>query len=314
MAYFGSKNVICIDRFKTAALYFDRVIPIELGVAGQALIPPGFGPREVDLKSLSAKKSQKLRGSIQISYSQVWEVVFGSKQNSALDARNKWCDYVEEFCGQLINAHENLPMHEMKVALISSLQGNNPITSKAYYKFLQDMKLQSASLFLPSDTVPEYDKNGRDIMLTISQMPLVDAENASFEQICEFRNDDEARHKLRNFRLFLSNEYEEKALDYIEDDIAKRMDDYVAAAKKHGFDVFISSMQCIIDSKNIQTVLAGGLLALLFGGPITAISTAATIEVASVMLTLAKQIKDYTFLRDQHELAYIMHAKKYLKK
>ena len=62
--------------------------------------------------------------------------------------------------------------------------------------------------------------------LTPANIPLIDTSKASWEQILERRKDTRALRKLRKLKMFLQDNYQGKDKDYIEDDLAMRLDKY----------------------------------------------------------------------------------------
>lgn len=111
----------------------------------------------------------------------------------------------------------------------------------------------------------------------MANIDLIDTNNASWDQIVEVRNDIDSRKKLQRLRVFLTKNYKNESRNFIEDDIAKGLDDYEVARKKHGFDTVVSSLSILLDAKNIHSAAAAGIGAAFLGGPIAGITSAAAI-------------------------------------
>lgn len=118
---------------------------------------------------------------------------------------------------------------------------------------------------LPICTFPEIVRPSReptDIALSIASLRLVDTENISYEQLLEFRNDNEAKEKLRRLRLFAYENYQGKSRSFIEDDLMARISDYESTVKKWGFETKSAVMTALMDSKLVGGGIAGSFFRL----------------------------------------------------
>lgn len=309
-----SRNVICFDHFRTAAVHFNRVIPFDTSVVIEAIFGTEWSDKNLE-KYKSTQELQELMQTISNDSKVFWEMVFGSSKKLAFEFHLDWEDSINEFSRVILRDSWRDELEEYdKSRIIKSLQGQTEETKESYQHFLHVLGIPSASLFLSDSTEFLYDSSNTNIMATIAGIPLVNAEQASLLQIRQLREDTNAQRKLRNLRLFLFQNYTGKPKSFIEDDIHKRMDEYYAAASKHGFDIFESSLTCLIDAKSIQATIAGGLIGWLLGGPVVGITSGLTVEIASLSLTLARGIRELRLFRKQHDLAYIFHAKKSIEK
>ena len=250
-----------------------------------------------------------------VDYKIFWEIVFGEFQKPTTEAHVDWEDAIKPFSRIILaNSKQDEGRDYDRSKIVKSLQGEVKETQEAYKRFLQSFSIESAALYLPDGIELVNDEHSNNVMATIADIPLINAEHASFSQIHQLREDKEAKRKLRNLRLFLFENYSGKPKSFIEDDIQKKMDDYHTAASKHGFEILESSIACLIDTKSIQATLAGGLIGWLLGGPIVGAASGFTAEVISLTLTLTKGIREFRMFRNQHDLAYIFHAKKSIEK
>jgi len=114
-------------------------------------------------------------------------------------------------------------------------------------------------------------------------------------------------------RLFFYENYAGKSPSFVTDDLLKRLDDYEAARKKHGFEAVTGSLSAILSATNLTSAIGAGLAAALFGGPSVGVGTAAIVEAGSFAIELSKRayaVRDY---EKGHEFAYLIDAKKRLK-
>ena len=202
-------------------------------------------------------------------------------------------------------------------------------TNKIYYdktfskselpRVLNEMKQFGfeLSFILPEERLRTSDAKIDDISVMLSGIELIDTKSATWEQIIEFRDSEEAKTKLRNLRLFLQSNYVGKSRQYIEDDFGKRMDDYASVVKEFGFDVKMSALTFISNSKNIQTFGTASLAAALLGEPVLASASLAAgigLEVLKATIEFSQKKHAFEKLKGEHELSYIIDFKKKIKK
>lgn len=155
-----------------------------------------------------------------------------------------------------------------------------------------------------------------DISIMLNGVELIDTTKASWEQVLEYRNDENAKKKLRNLRLFLHTNYEGKNLSYIEDDFGKRIDDYKSTAKKHGFETTISTMTLITNSKNLVRFGTASMLAALMGQPVVAaaLTPGIFIELLKIGLEITSKRHAFNEFKRNSDIAYVMDFYKYIEK
>lgn len=184
---------------------------------------------------------------------------------------------------------------------------------QAFADYAKSFGVEYASVLLAPKNIKDQAEFPEYMSFCLLNTPLIDTSKAKWDQIIELRKDVESRNKLRNLRLFLYENYRGKDSDFIEDDLGRRIDEYERARKKHGFEMVISSIRALIDSKNLQAALGGGLAAALLGGPISGITTAALIELGSISIEIAKKRSDFKDLTEGHDLAFIIQAREKIK-
>lgn len=121
----------------------------------------------------------------------------------------------------------------------------------------------------------------------LSNIPLVSDEDLHWKQVLDFRNDREAHWKYRALRAWLADTLSAKSVSEASDMIAKRLDDYEWALKKHGMTTINGVIKSILSSESLFAIIAGGSIAGFIAGPIgTALITGAiTIAKSSVSLS-----------------------------
>ncbi|MFW6148186.1 MAG: hypothetical protein ACOC6B_07335, partial [Thermodesulfobacteriota bacterium] len=160
-----------------------------------------------------------------------------------------------------------------------------------------------------------YDAKEEDVTISIATLNLVDTKKTGWPQIIEFRKDKEARKKLRNLRLFLTENYEGKNISFIEDDLGKRLDEYEKTCKDWGFETTLSTLEALMDSKYLRRSIGASFAAAILGESVYAVGfpvTATILEVGKTVLCLSKKKHAFNKLKRDHELAYIIEAKERL--
>jgi len=164
------------------------------------------------------------------------------------------------------------------------------------------------------DCGPEdYSKNqNSDPAIVLSNLQLINVTDTSWEKILEFRKDKTSRQKLRRLRLFAYNNYEGKDQNYIEDDVAQRIEDYNAVVRKWQFETHHSAINTLLGSKTLAHVLTGSFIAALLGAPITASLTAASgfaLEIGRSLLEIRKRRFELNNALADNPISYIVYAK-----
>jgi len=171
---------------------------------------------------------------------------------------------------------------------------------------------KAGQVLLPSFCIDDAGATDDDLTLSLAEMKLIDTSKATWNQIMEFREDEAAKKRVRNLRLFFHQNYQGKSRSYIEDDLAKRLDEYYDACKDWGFETVTFLLSAVMDSKNVISLLAGSAYGILFGGTAGGIISGAAIEIANISLHLAKRMHAFNKLRKTHELAFIIEAREKL--
>ncbi|MDB5271959.1 MAG: hypothetical protein JWO58_326 [Chitinophagaceae bacterium] len=118
-------------------------------------------------------------------------------------------------------------------------------------------------------------------------------------------------------KLFVQDNYTNKPINYIEDDILKRIDDYNDSISKWGFETTIATFESVLSSKGLYTSSTIAMLSKLFDNPgLAALSggSAACIALGEIGLKVFKAQNDKINLRKDSPIAYLLTAQKELNK
>lgn len=300
MTYERSISAVSFGDTKAAALYFDRVIPVEFRVlrgTGSGLICEIPDPidAEVLVRLIFGDDSPKYRI---ISYlddywsplmKRVHPLIKEPKDSQDPDA------YVEIRDLYLANA---------AVSEVGTVRA-------AFCEFAQKLGVDSFSVLLPSDDGGSSFSQAYS-SLAATNVPLVDTSTTTWDQIMEFRRDPDSQMQLRRLRLFFTENYLGRSRAFIEDDLLRRIDDYERARKKHGFEAVLSSLSVLLDANTLQAAAVAGLTSALFGGMAIGATTGAAVELGKVLIELGKKQADIRNLAEGHELGYVIRAREKL--
>jgi hypothetical protein len=181
--------------------------------------------------------------------------------------------------------------------------------------FAKYPRLRSLPLIIDSEFTGEDDVTADNLTVTIPLLRLIDASTTSWDQIVDFRRDNDAIEKLRRFRVFVYQNYTGKTKDFIEDDILTRLADYEQAVKKWGFATTSGTITTLLNSSVIAGGVAGSFLTAYFNAPLPAIASAMTatgLAIANMAVSLGQQRFTQKELMANNPVSYISYAKEKL--
>lgn len=297
-------NAICFGDLKQAAIYFDRVFPVVFRTLRPnpegvfCLHSSEFVPLDVSAKLIFGDSAPEWKI---IEYiTKHWEPFFKEVSQHL----------TKLFISTDPNAYDEL---EEKYLTDFHIDHSRSIR-ECFYKIGKDIGLEYSNILLNKTSTKECDFGQAYSTITLNNLPSIDVESASWEQIMEFRNDGAAKEKLRRFRLFVYDNYAGKSNSYIEDDFGLRLIDCEREISKHGFEIVSSSVSVLLDSKSLQSAAIAGLTTSLFGGPLAGLTAGCMVELGSLSVEYASRKYALKNLEQGHDLAYLIEAKKRLTK
>lgn len=313
--YCPSSTVLCFENFKEASLYFDRVLPLNMGrmrgdpEIGDILV--GF-PEEVPSAALS-HLVDGVEGDT-VSYSHATRVMglFADKwvefARQAEPYASLWMPDSREAksADNLRNQYQRLQQAYFSDATIPGKAS----VREVFRNYAAKVGFSKFCVAIPPTS--RGVETQRDPSITLSRLNLVDASQAEWSQIIELRKDVQSHRKLAKLRLFIHNNYSGCSFSYIEDDLSRRIDEYEQVTKKFGLKTTLSSLSMLLDAKAIQTSAGAGLVAGLFGGPLIGITAAAAVEIGKIAINIAEKHHDMKDWQAGHDLAFIFDANKAL--
>lgn len=265
------------DSAKEAALYFDYVVPLSIkkGISSQAM---------------DAILPDRLK-----------------VQTAGKDVADEYLNVLKQFMmvGLAIREADAVVQEEM---------------IRRYWEYtdclLDKFQLRATPLLVPtsSDSKLQGDKN-ENLLVTLSQLPLIDTDKVSWEQIIEFRRDCDSVARLRQLRAFLQTNYKGKEKAFILDDLQSRLDQYANTVRDWGFETKTSTISTLLSSTTLLGTAGGTLVSLFAGAPTLAAVTASAgtlVELGKISLHIANRKYGLVKLRRDHPLAYIISAREQL--
>jgi hypothetical protein len=182
-------------------------------------------------------------------------------------------------------------------------------------RVVEDFHLEHLPVIVPPGMAgPGERSEHADVALSLSCLKLVDADNATWEQLMEFRRDKEAQQKVRRLRLFVHENYTGKPKAFIEDDLLIRIADHDDTVKKWGFESKYAALTNLFNSDLVKAGLLGTFVSTLFHEPLAAVLSATTplaIELGRFGLEIGKQQFAYREVM-KNPVSYVTYAKEKL--
>lgn len=339
MAYQKELHVICLGDVKQAALYFDKVIPVNINQLQEHSNPAqltrdlidGFGSSNKSINEAFLDKLEDITSSLNV-MDEIIKNLLLLKRNSNAEYKRELCELpldkrkvASKFVDYFVSAIDNESKKTFNKELFNILLGfsymegveiNNGINISTLIDQLSPLtSSNSLSVLLPEKCLLSEDKNNCDVSLMLPNLNLIDTSETSWKQILEFRKDKDASTKLRNLRLFFEMNYSGKDRRYIEDALMKQLDDYDQIVREWRFKTITSTIGVVLDSKNIQTSFYAALAGICLSKPtlVTGALIAGTcIEIGKCVLHFTNCIHSFKNKKRNNDLAYIIEGKERL--
>lgn len=292
------RSAICFRDLKQASLYFDRVLPVAFRkMAGTGSDIVVDFPEPVPSRALINIVLDKRPDEGPRRYKD-FGLVVDSWDDFRKAGQAYWPPTAESSLTADYGSLEQAYLNDMTAA-------GNPSLRSLFAEYAASVGIVRPDILLPSDGAEVVPPTG-DPVVKLSQIPLVDAGRASWDQILELRSDPGSRIRLQRLRAFAEANYANKSISYIEDDLSSRIEDYEQASKKHGFELVTGSLSTLLDSANLQATAGATLAAAIVGGPLLAVTAATCIELSKFTLEFAKRRHAMTNWASSHPLAYMI--------
>lgn len=281
-------SAVALGDLKNAVLYFDEVVPVDLGIEwllGQIAVETG----RMDLDRFRAAFRDLMEHMLHILPQRFrGNAEFGEhllRVNNAM--YNVWAK-------KIIRRFDLSPC--LPGVSNDEYQRIDDYAPEAYFQFIYKFGLAGWPLAAAEGPIlnaaVDSEPGHSSALVTLSGLNLLSARDAPWEQVLELRRDAEARRRLRRLRLFAYENYAGKSKAFIEDDILSRIEDYELVTRRLGLERVQGALSVVANSKLTAGALAGTLVSAFLGEPLPVlIASGATIafEVGRFALELRRQ-------------------------
>lgn len=150
------------------------------------------------------------------------------------------------------------------------------------------------------------------VVCLVNNLNIVDEEQLSWEQVAGFRQDEEARKAYRRFVHWLDGEMIDKPIQYVTDEISKRLELYEWSLQKHGIKTLVGSLNHTLNPKSlISTSSAGIAVNVIVGKPLWSLLAAGGLLLGQVALSVATALVERRDIKMAHrEISYVQQLKR----
>jgi hypothetical protein len=193
------------------------------------------------------------------------------------------------------------------------------IFTQRTHEVLSKNNVRSVPIFNSVDAYNQYlpEGNSKAIEITLYNANIIDTSHLEWDHVLDIRSDKKFTQQLRNFRLFLIDNYQGKDKGYILDSLYKKIEEYEASCKRHGIQLVLSSISQTLDSKSFLGAIGIATAGILTGNPVIAslgVISGAAIEVGRVIVSVLEKKLEYDKNKSDVELSYLIQLEKKTKK
>ena len=124
----------------------------------------------------------------------------------------------------------------------------------------------------------------------LENLPDIIEDQVSWEQILEFRSDNDAIRKYRALRLWLEHSLSAQSVEHARDLVASSIEDYEWAIRKHGLKTITGALSSIFSLKGLLSFTAGAGVGVAMGGPIWSALTGAIFTIGRTSVWVAERM------------------------
>jgi hypothetical protein len=147
---------------------------------------------------------------------------------------------------------------------------------------------------LSSDRQSGFQQGDRQVVVTtLSNLQIVDEKHLTWEQVIEFRGDEQTKHKYKRLLHWLDRDMVGRSEDFIHDEIYQRLGDYELSLKKHGIKTILGTIEEALAGEHLTgaSAIAGGLA--LSGHPTLGVLAGGGLIIAGVAVKIAQTLLDF---------------------
>lgn len=332
-------TAVCLGDLKQAAIYFEKVIPINsIEFIDYIDIPLSDS---YSVQQYMKDREKLLLDSLYKNKSVVIELISGGSGDCFdKDSKNKIIEFLSQTTQMLqFKVIKKFPqlfynpsyvmdkMHEVQQHLMANeiitndnISELNCTPEKIINNFCKYINVPDYSLTLPSGVSSgEDNEKTNDVQVSLVNINLIDTTKTTWEQIIELRKDPHLKSSLRSLKLMMHDSYTGKSVDYIYDDMQRKIEQYELACKSFGLKTIsshISHIKSFATENGALLSLTAGILSsqgfdLSNGLTIGALSAAA-VSLLQYGIEIKNNNNEICKLKNENPIAFIIDANKKL--
>ena len=210
----------------------------------------------------------------------------------------------------------------MKIVIMASAEKTTELLRRTFRPFVRSISKQfptksQISLVAIYGSVNERDReylegDRKVVVATLADLKVVDERQLTWEEVLEFRADEENRQKYKRFLHWLDKEMLGKSQAFIEDEISIRLEDYKQAIKKHGIKTVIGTVEEALDGKYLLGASGVASSFTLAGHPVLGMLAAGLLIGGKIRVKLMQTNLDFDDVErgPNSEISWVYEAKK----
>jgi hypothetical protein len=286
MDYNNTNPLACISNTKDACLYFERVIPLNLA----QVIP---WQNNGDLEAFDILKKILPASLLDTEH----HTGLGPMMLLYIDT------YVDVFPG-------SIGIEKFRDRALSSKRAKTlaPLLFNAGVYLLNSLPEPISSVFGAGE-IQNTDVKRNDPAFILTGLTLIDTRKITWREIVAIREDKESINKLRRLRTFVFENYQDKPLNFIKDDLLNRIENYQNTAKQWGFKTNESVMKIIFNSGSALSVTAATIASLISGNPLSVslpLSIGSTFLIGNIALEIGSHKRAVHSFKQENPITYLV--------
>jgi hypothetical protein len=145
------------------------------------------------------------------------------------------------------------------------------------------------------------------IAAALSNLSIVDEAVLSWEQVAEFRADEQARKDYRRLLHWLDDAMIGKPLEWVQDEIATRLEAYETALRKHGMRAILGVLKRVLSWDHLKKQAAVAALGDWLAAGWPAAAAAGAIGLATVAVEIGEMKLRKADVAEAHESIAFVH-------
>jgi hypothetical protein len=155
--------------------------------------------------------------------------------------------------------------------------------------------------------------NVTSVLISLENLQIIDEDKLTWEQVLEFRKDDESKKKYKQFLHWLDTNMISKSQSFIQDEITIKLENYENALKKHGIQTVIGTVEELLDYKSLAAYFGAGFGIGAATDPIWGMLSGTGLFISNICIKAARKMIEYKegLTGANSEIAWVHQLKKW---